>query len=176
MSRPSCAPHYPCAPSPSCISRIPGILTAPSETCSLKPFSGPSLHSRRDACGVVREAFEAGEAFDVGAEVLQGILGEVDVVGTDDEVVGTEGGGPGCCASRWEGVRRAGGVVAEGDGAEVSDGDHAGGFEVVEDGLVVFGDDVRVFRGVEVADLDGLRQVFDTDRKSTRLNSSHLVI
>ena len=55
----------------------------------------------------------------------------------------------------------AGGVVAEGDGAEVSDGDHAGGFEVVEDGLVVLGDDVRVFRGVMVADLDRLRQVFD---------------
>jgi hypothetical protein len=48
----------------------------------------PLLHSRRDTCGVVLEAFEAGEAFDVGAEVLQGVLGEVDVVGPGDEVMG----------------------------------------------------------------------------------------
>ncbi len=110
---------------------------------------------------MILEAFEAGQAFDVRPQILQGALREVDVVGPGQEVVGTEGGGPGCGTAGREGVGGAGGVVAQGHGAEVPNGDHAGGVKVLQDSLVVFGDNVRVLRGVVVADLYGLRQILD---------------
>src|SRR5215212_4488660 len=139
---------------------LPPHVESPGILADDRPLA-PLLYSRRDARGVVFEAFETGEAFDVGTEVSQGVLGEVDVVGSRDEVVGAEGRGPGRRAAGREGVGGTGGVVAEGDGAEISDGDHAGGVEVLEDGLVVLGDYVRVLRGVEVADLYSLLQVLD---------------
>ena len=55
------------------------------------PLPGP----RTDTGGVVLEAFEAGQAFHVGTEVPQSVLGEVNVVGSGEEIVGAEGGGPG---------------------------------------------------------------------------------
>jgi hypothetical protein len=48
---------------------LPPHLERPGILADNRPLA-PLLYSRRDACGVVVEAFEAGEAFDVGAEVL----------------------------------------------------------------------------------------------------------
>src|ERR687890_299005 len=75
-----------------------------------------SIHPRRDARGVVFEAFEAGQAFHVGAEFLQGVLGEVDVVGSGDEVVGAQGRGPGRGSPGRQGMGGGCGVVPGGDG------------------------------------------------------------
>jgi len=47
-------------------------------------------------------------------------------------------------------VRWARGVVAQRDRTHVADGDHADFAQIVEDGLVVLGDHVRVLRSVEV--------------------------
>src|SRR5918995_868638 len=121
----------------------------------------PLPHPNRDARGVVPEAFEAGQAFHVWPEVSQGVPGEVNVVRPGEEVVGTEGGGPGSGSAGGQGVGGTGRIVAERDGAEVAQGDLADGVEVPHDGLVVVRDHVRVLGGVAVGDLDGLRQVLD---------------
>src|SRR5215211_767291 len=116
-----------------------------------------------DALGVVLEAFEARQPLDVRSQCAQRLRAEVNVVGAGGEVVGAEGRGPGRRAAGRKGVRGTGRVVPQSHRARVAHGDHPDRVEVLQNELVIRGDNVRVLGGVEVGDLDGLGEVAHVD-------------
>jgi hypothetical protein len=110
------------------------------------------------------QAFDVSHPHHIGRDRLQGFRRIFDDAAAAEEVVGGEAGGEAGGAAGGQNVRRARGVVAEGDGAVVAEEGRAGVFDFRQQSSGVVDCDVQVLGREQVSQAAGFVFVLDEDQ------------